>query len=536
MENNSDKKVKIITKEEQNQKAQNQHKCFEVISNEKKVIEDIDNLFYSFNDIFSEIKIYTKDYCSNIYQIIGKINDTQKDIEKNPEREIENNFCEILKQFVEIIMKYIINMEIGNKSEQALIIIDKNLKEKEEILILDIDKLESIKEVYYQEYNEFELSLIKEELNINNENISKYSILEVQKAYIEMNKKLKDDMKKIFEIINIKRKYLIGVIFDAYQNFLKNINIVLDKMHKLIEEENSNIFNYQTDNYMKQVEDKLNDSFKEDFYEFKFLTKYKKDISPKNKIINEKNEFDDLLEKLSGKNIEHIIDKLKNYDIHFTSENLQQIDLIETKKIMNSNILSIINSSNKLDKKKKENFFKELKSSSKNQLLFLECLNNHRGKGKLDLQKEVIKYFSELFSFIIELYFKKNDFQVIKLCVALSQTYYHEEKKEKIYIINYLRKSKIFKEKIFWEKYLKGLIDDENKKSKTIDDIISFEKQKSATIFSIFLTFSKNMIDFGLELDFIINLINKIFDLYEISDDLKKDIINYLISEIHSLK
>ena len=48
----------------------------------------------------------------------------------------------------------------------------------------------------------------------------------------------------------------------------------------------------------------------------------------------------------------------------------------------------------------------------------------------------------------------------------------------------------------------------------------------TTSVYSSIFTLTKNMVDFGLDMDFIINLTNEAFLKYNISDNLKKDIIN----------
>ena len=103
--------------------------------------------------------------------------------------------------------------------------LDKDLKKSEEIFLLDIEKIEFSRLAYHQEFNNYELSLIKDELYNNHTNINVQYALDLQKSYLELNEKLKSKIKNIFIIINKKRKLLFEGIVDNLQNFFKNINI-----------------------------------------------------------------------------------------------------------------------------------------------------------------------------------------------------------------------------------------------------------------------------------------------------------------------
>ena len=56
----------------------------------------------------------------------------------------------------------------------------------------------------------------------------------------------------------------------------------------------------------------------------------------------------------------------------------------------------------------------------------------------------------------------------------------------------------------------------------------------ASIFYTTILTVTKNMIDFELDMDFILLVNNEAFELYNIPDNQKKDIINYLIEEMKS--
>ena len=99
-----------------------------------------------------------------------------------------------------------------------------------------------------------------------------------------------------------------------------------------------------------------------------------------------------------------------------------------------------------------------------------------------------------------------------------------------------MKKSKIFNEKNFWMNYFKGLINEEKKKIRLITDKKTLENKEAAIVYSSIFTLIKNMVDFDLDLDFITNLSDDIFTIYKISDNQKKDILNYLIVELQAPK
>ena len=565
--NTSSKKIKKIEpqqiKEEIGSKP---HQSKLEISREKKVIMGIKMFSFDLTNIFTEIKSATSEYCSKINQIIEKLKtqNSNLNIGKHPELNLQNNLYKIIKHFIELVQKNFINVEIENtRSEKDLISIEEQINQLEEILHLDIDKMEFTKQAYEQEFQKYELYLIKNELynkaieynekDINNdkennneeinENVKR--LLSLQKAYLNINQKLKLGLKNIFDMMNIERKYLFKTINDSFGNFLNNIYSTANKINKILDEEKINKLEVNNEDFAKQIEEKINNVFNEEIYEFKFLEQFnplreEEEIMKKNK-----KGIDNLLDKLSDKNIKNIAKKLKKCSFCFCQKNLQQLKLMETNEKIISIISLILNTPMKFNEKEKKELLSLLKSSSQNQLLFLRYLNNYRATGNLNLKKETISIFCELFLFIINLGIQNNNFKAIQLSIILCQTYYHEiddnskdkdNEKKKIYMINYMKNSNIFKDKTFWKNYLKGLVDDEIKKIIIYKDKNKPEKQKSIAVYSSIFTLTKNMVDFDLDMDFISSLNNEAFEVYNIPDDQKKDIINYLIVELQTPK
>ena len=378
--------------------------------------------------------------------------------------------------------------------------------------------------------------MIKED-DINNDNVSR--ILALQKSYFDISKKLRDEFKQILNMMHIKRKFILKTIYNKFQLFLSCINDTGEKINKITNDENTNNIFEDNEENSEKMDENINDIFKEDLYKFKFLSEFKTIKESKNEIKNKRNNFEYLYDKLDENNIENIAKKLKKYDIQFSKENTEQFNVLQNNKIIKSKIDLIINAPLKFIPKERENFISLIKSSVQNQILFLQYLNNYRATGNLNLKELTINIFCEIFLHIL---MSSKDFKSIQLCIILSQTYYYEKDKpadnegegNKIFMINYMKKWQIFKNKVFWKNYLDGLIDDEIKKINEKKEKKISTKQMTTSVYSSIFTMTKNMVDFGLDMDFIINLTNEAFLKYNISDNLKKDIINYLIEELQA--
>ena len=556
----SEKIEKLVKKKEE--EPPQQHICFDEISKEKDINSNINQFSQYLSDIFTSIKTLTNDYCIKLNQIIEKLNNTNKK-NKNESQIIlnmENYIYKTLKECTDIISKNFAKVECQkDEKDENLDKTEQNIDQLEEYLQLDINKMEFNRAAYLQEFNNFEISIIKEELDqkenydndndnkkkrimikeddINNDNVSR--ILALQKSYFDISKKLRDEFKQILNMMHIKRKFILKTIYNKFQLFLSCINDTGEKINKITNDENTNNIFEDNEENSEKMDENINGIFKEDLYKFKFLSEFKTIKESKNEIKNKRNNFEYLYDKLDENNIENIAKKLKKYDIQFSKENTEQFNVLQNNKIIKSKIDLIINAPLKFIPKERENFISLIKSSVQNQILFLQYLNNYRATGNLNLKELTINIFCEIFLHIL---MSSKDFKSIQLCIILSQTYYYEKDKpadnegegNKIFMINYMKKWQIFKNKVFWKNYLDGLIDDEIKKINENKEKKISTKQMTTSVYSSIFTMTKNMVDFGLDMDFIINLTNEAFLKYNISDNLKKDIINYLIEELQA--
>ena len=554
----SEKLEKLVKKKEE--EPPQQHICFDKISKEKDINSNINQFSQYLSDIFTSIKTLANDYCIKLNQIIEKLNNTNKKNEGGSQiiLNMENYIYKTLKECTDIISKNFAKVECQkDEKDENLDKTEQNINQLEEYLQLDINKMEFNRAAYLQEFNNFEISIIKEELDqkenydndnkkkrimikeddINNDNVSR--ILALQKSYFDISKKLRDEFKQILNMMHIKRKFILKTIYNKFQLFLSCINDTGEKINKITNDENTNNIFEDNEENSEKMDEKINDIFKEDLYKFKFLSEFKTIKESKNKIKNKRNNFEYLYDKLDENNIENIAKKLKKYDIQFSKENTEQFNVLKNNKIIKSKIDLIINAPLKFIPKERENFISLIKSSVQNQILFLQYLNNYRATGNLNLKELTINIFCEIFLHIL---MSSKDFKSIQLCIILSQTYYYEKDKpadnegegNKIFMLNYMKKWQIFKNKVFWKNYLDGLIDDEIKKINESKEKKISTKQMTTSVYSSIFTMTKNMVDFGLDMDFIINLTNEAFLKYNISDNLKKDIINYLIEELQA--
>ena len=475
---NDNKKLNI--KEEKSnisdKKLENNHNKFLYeIKREKEINLNLKNFSNTLQNIFNEIKMTTKEYCAKINKIIEKLNIYNNTIDKSSENKIENNICNICKNIVEIITNIFVNFEsLNNMKDDYFMSFEQNLQQLELKFQIDIQKWEINKNLYEQVFNTLESDLIKGELfpkenevdnnekkNLNNKenppnNDDITRILSCQNTFMDIHKKLKPQLKEIFGIINIERNLLLKIINSNYHNFLWNLYNVGDRINKKIDEENINKLNFNNAYLLKDIDERINNFFDDDIYKFKFLSKFH--VYNESSEIQKNRNNNNLEDRLDEINIENIVEKIKKYNFTFNKENIEKIELIKINKKIKSIIELIINTPDDFNQEKKENLMALLKSSIQNQFLFLKYLNNYRGSGKLQFTITSVKIFCEIFEYVFNFGLNNKAFKLIKLCITLSQTYYHENNEqsnekekeiEKIYLLHYIKDWKIFKEKTF---------------------------------------------------------------------------------------
>ena len=541
---NASKKKRKNSADIQEKNISSQHESTEEVLKEEKINKNLTEFSQFLNNYIEQIKIATKEYCTKLNKILETINVTNnnEEIKNNPEKELENNLYQITKDIIEILSNNFLNIKYEQNEKEDLSILDKKLKELKVLLNLDLEKIDFNKVAYCQEFKSFEKYLIEEELNNDIKDNTNFNnkidnILELQNLYFDMNNKLKTGLKNIFINIISKRKIIIQNILEKHKRFYNNIQIMIEKFEKRIAEEIDKKYCFQNINYLEILDEKVNNIFKLDIYDFKFLLCYRADNVEKREIIKDKKNYGDLfdlLNKLNENIIENIAEKIeKNTDICLGEKSKKKLNLIKTKKNIDKKIQLILDAPENLDSEELENFIKELISSNQNLLIFLEYLNNHRSKGEINLKKKSLDIISDIFLQILNSN-NNGDSKIIQLTIILSQTYYHEEKDQKEYIVHNIKDSQILKEKKFWMDYLKGLLEEEMLKVNKIKNAKLFEKKMASIFYTTILTVTKNMIDFELDMDFILLVNNEAFELYNIPDNQKKDIINYLIEEMKS--
>lgn len=319
---------------------------------------------------------------------------------------------------------------------------------------------------------------------------------------------------------------------------------VIDSIKNTNEEENKELTDnkiYQDKKEENSIENKIiNDDDKND----KIKEKNKNVIFPnifKEYKQKEKEEIYNYTElNLTEEDIYNIVSILYSYD--FKMLNKTEYDLnIEKEKIKVSNVakkLFTFDAENSINEKitdeEVNNLYKLLKDRE-TLMQFFVMLNNYRATGRYEATKRSFGIIVNIFNKVQDYLLKNRDVILEGLILILSQTFYIIKDKKKIYIQHEIKEHPLFKKEDYWKNYLNETIDEEiekmKKEEKKSNKVISKEKHQQKInehILSKIVPLTSYMNDFGLQEDIIMNIVNNIFDKYNIDEDGKTMILSSL--------
>ena len=195
---------------------------------------------------------------------------------------------------------------------------------------------------------------------------------------------------------------------------------------------------------------------------------------------------------------------------------------LQTKKLSNKLFLVIKESDN--DQKKKTNTseivfsrddlvdLEKLLEKKLNRFIFLQRLSRFRAL-KYDLPLKYFVLIGNILNNLLTKISEDNDLITAKNCIILSQTFFCEYQKEKIYLKVYIQNNKIFKLKKFWEDLLDILIKENEHQSNMKENI-----------FGNIYTLINNMFEFSLSENEIKDIIEPKIKKYNFNKNYIKDI------------
>ena len=178
--------------------------------------------------------------------------------------------------------------------------------------------------------------------------------------------------------------------------------------------------------------------------------------------------------------------------------------------------------------KEKEKIKEFLKEISYRQF-FLQKLNDLRSHGVFKIEKKNYMIIGELLNYILDELSKINpneDHYSAKSVIILSQTFYIQEEgnSKKKYLQELIQGHPLLKEKQFWDKFVNISIASEILDSQKIDlkyngDKMEELKKYNNIVFAQLVPIADNMLEFGVTVDTIKEIIQPVIDYYSISKE-----------------
>ena len=453
-----------------------------------------------------------------------------------------------------ILYQYSSQKKIDDSLENSL-----NLNYYNDKFDNDLSKMIVSKNNYYQIMSEFENIFYNdnmkndfEKININDKRTKSLDVINTggkkKKKNGEKPITLEDKMKNVVtlrnnykeainDLNNSKREYMIKVneISSEMQEFnieenniLSEIFNVYDENIKLLSNETKN-FNELYEKNKKIIQD-FNVTFgKNLIIEDKINKVYQyEEYIPKHIDINNKKDLS-VLQKMN-KLIGLEIDKLKNVSEDKDNNNNNQINNINTDINTNNNIINEEKNENVnlpfiliMDKfigedgdKLTNNEIKRMKSCLNEEKYikdFLCKLNKVRNNPKLfKIRKQfdtLVIFFNHIFTNLS--FNNPNNHELVKILMILAETFKFKENGNKIYLINFMKFPKEFKDVEFWKSYIDIEIKNEHEKCKVI--------KNSQIEYIVLLSNSTHLREYLKEKDKIHEIFEYFFNVYKFNND-----------------
>ncbi len=516
-----------------------------------KVIKSIiqkqtDNLFYitSNKQIFTDITNEFSNLIKNLKSYQELIGD-EPNSNQSKSSQIQPVIISLMKTYEDIEYE-VINQYINKKYNKSLYGLNGALLE---------NKLE---EAYYLEktFFQFEEQSKVEFLNyygdIQKKTLNSFNLI---KRYIKTFAEivLKQNNINLYEIQN-------EIDFtDKNQQIANNNNQNMNLNIKLKKDGKNDMFKYRIKIIMfneiqvvdnekeKQRKDSINNknlnssNSKEDKNKDKKNNKKKKD---KNKDKEKDKEIKEDISKeqlaLTEEDVYNIVETIYSYD-------LKMVDRTEYILDLHKEIIEVEKLSDKLlcfdiDKGISETISDpevtrliELLNKEDNIYTFFLKMNHYRSTGKYQVTERAFNIFIKTFLNALDYFLKNKKEKLEGLIIIMSETFYIIKEGKKIYVQEKIKDHELFKKPNFWEEHLKYKIEEQIDKNKKDVEKMNIkytpeEKQKrlEESILSQFIPISSYMTNFGVPKEVISGITEKIFQLFNVSDDSKKLIFSLI--------
>ena len=179
-----------------------------------------------------------------------------------------------------------------------------------------------------------------------------------------------------------------------------------------------------------------------------------------------------------------------------------------------------------------------------NRVIFIQKLSQFRTRGIFEFPEREYNILSRLFNKIVKIIESEQDYESAINIIILSQTYYLIKNNQKEYLQKTIMNNELFKTKKFWETFVNYSINKEIELSQKTDEkngvVINDKKEKEEKYSNIvsaqLVPITVNMIDFGLDINIVEEIILPIIKQYKISPEFAEVVMTTINMKKEELK
>ena len=337
------------------------------------------------------------------------------------------------------------------------------------------------------------------------------TVLSFRKKYLDKVGPMNALVHKLVEFGIKEEKLLNEEFLNISKIFVGKLNECLEGQKKKYEDQNSVLLELY--NKIKSEKfDNINSGIQE--YSLHSLSIYinAKNLD-RNKIkngkqyaLNQKGEEFEIYKNITLKNVENIMKEIKRNGLEIKEKDLEDFEIEKVKDFISKKVELMFNKTDdNFSDEDKNQMVKYFQENDDYILFFLQLLNNDRAKGGEIFNINLFKYIGEIFKNINDIVLKKDNYKYFNYVSILSLTYFIQEGNTKKYVYECIKDNKKLKDLNFWQKYAKFIIKYEmDKIPKEKENEINNKSEKlKLTGFANILAIVNNMVNFGLEQDFI---------------------------------
>ena len=337
------------------------------------------------------------------------------------------------------------------------------------------------------------------------------TVLSFRKKYLDKVGPINALVHKLVEFGIKEEKLLNEEFLNISKIFVGKLNECLEGQKKKYEDQNSVLLELY--NKIKSEKfDNINSGIQE--YSLHSLSIYinAKNLD-RNKIkngkqyaLNQKGEEFEIYKNITLKNVENIMKEIKRNGLEIKEKDLEDFEIEKVKDFISKKVELMFNKTDdNFSDEDKNQMVKYFQENDDYILFFLQLLNNDRAKGGEIFNINLFKYIGEIFKNINDIVLKKDNYKYFNYVSILSLTYFIQEGNTKKYVYECIKDNKKLKDLNFWQKYAKFIIKYETDKiPKEKENEINNKSEKlKLTGFANILAIVNNMVNFGLEQDFI---------------------------------